>query len=527
MARTGSKGTRSRSSSGAQARNQHTPAPQARPGTSPPAPLPVPAPELLDLDQAIARLKTTRPTFYRWLRSGRLKGMKVGRQWRFYASDIERFLQGQGPRVDLPVAIAPLLDALRARLRAAGAAEPARNGAEPVAHAVNQMIRLGEALRASDLHLEVDLAGQVRAARLRYRIDGVLHPAASFDLRLLPAVIEQWKRLAACDPQEKATAQDGRVRLETDRGRLDLLVSFLPAFLGEALVARFLPAVLEVQLALDQLGYAPRDLARIQRWVRAPWGLVVVTGPTGCGKTTTAYACLNQAARPEVKVLSAESPVEYVLPGVVQVQVNEHAGLTFARLVRGMLRCDPDILLVGEIRDRESLQLTLSAALTGHLVFTILHAEDAATALQRMVDVGTDPYVVADAAKLIVAQRLVRRLCADCAVPETPDARHLADARALLAGVGGLDWDALPHSWRKAVGCDRCGATGYRGRLVVAETLEVTPEIAAALRRGAALDELRAIALRQGTVPLAAHAVERAAAGETGLNEVLALAGRP
>ncbi|MBI5368060.1 MAG: Flp pilus assembly complex ATPase component TadA [Planctomycetes bacterium] len=484
-------------------------------------------PALLDFEQALAHLATTRPTLARWLRSGQVTGMKVGRQWRFYRQDLDRFLRGESPRVGLPVAIEPLLDALTARLLAAGGAVPARAGGAPVAGAVDLMVRLGAALRAGSLHLEPAQDGEARTARLRYRIDGALHPAASFDLRLLPAVVEQWKRLAGGDPRETAAPQDGRVRFDLGGGggRLDLVVGFLPALLGEALVARYVPSTLEVELALPALGLAAGDQARLERAARAPWGLVVVTGPTGCGKTTTLYAGLNRAVGPQVKALSAESPVECVLPGVVQVAVNERAGLGYPRVLRGILHNDPDVILVGEIRDAETALLTLRAALTGHLVFTALHTEDAASALTRLADVAGDAYVVADAVKLVVAQRLVRRLCPGCAAPAIPAGGELAEAHG-QARAGGVEPDRLPAAWRAAVGCARCGSTGYRGRLVVAETLETNPELAALVRRGAPPAEVRAAALRHGMISLAAHAVQRAAAGETTLGEALALGRR-
>jgi type IV pilus assembly protein PilB len=252
--------------------------------------------------------------------------------------------------------------------------------------------------------------------------------------------------------------------------------------------------------------------------------MILVTGPTGCGKTTTLYSCLLKRADVRTKVLSIEDPVEYVLPGLTQISVNSKAGLTFERALRSVLRMDPDIIMVGEIRDAQVMELCLHAAITGHLVMTTLHADEAAAALRRMIDIGGEPFLVADTTKLIVAQRLVRRLCPDCSVGSTPSPEQLARAEK-LARTGGIGWDALGRKYRQAVGCGSCGKLGYRGRTVIAETLEMTPEIASALRRRAATEEIRAIAVGQGMTTMAADGIRRAAQGQVSLAEVLSTVG--
>jgi len=482
---------------------------------------PADAGDLLDVDQALALLKSTRPTFYRWLRMGRIKGLKVGRQWRFYRADLERFVKGQEPRVELGADIGPLLQALRARLRAAGAPDGLPETDERTAQAVRLMIRLGLALRASDLHLEPVPQDDGRPRTLlRYRIDGVLHEGPSCDARLLPALIEQFKRMAACDPIEKRKPQDGRI-LCTELGKsVDLRVCFLPAVMGETLTARLLVGV-DVEFSLDAIGYPPADRARLLRHLSARGGLILLTGPTGTGKTTTLYACLRQLAKPEVKAISIENPVEYILGGVTQVQINLNGGLTYARAIRSALRSDPNVICVTEICDRDTLMLVIQAVLTGHLVLTTLHTDSAAAALVRMVNIGADPFLVTDTARLVVSQRLVRVLCPKCKRHVNLGAGQHAQVRE-LARQCGTTWEELPHrDFCEPVGCPNCAQTGYRGRVAIVETLEVTPEIAAALRRGAPVNELHTLAVSQGMTPLIADGLRRASAGETSLDEVL------
>ncbi|HVM61775.1 MAG TPA: ATPase, T2SS/T4P/T4SS family [Verrucomicrobiae bacterium] len=475
--------------------------------------------EILTMDQAIAMLQTTRPTFYRWLRAGKIKSMKVGRQWRFHREDVERFLKGEQPRIELTADITPLIKTLSDALAQTGMKEPVRANDNPVARAVALMIRLGLALRATDLHIEPQHDGRRSQAQLRYRVDGVLHAVAAADIRLLSAIIDEWKRPAGCDVQERVVPQDGQIRVDVDGETVEMRVSFLPSHLGEAASVCFMIGGLDAPLDLDRLGYAARDRQKLDRWLASPWGVIVATGPTGCGKTTLMYSCLNRVVSPKLKVMTVEDPVEVVLTGATQVGLNPKADMTFPRAIRSVFRTDPDIVYVGEVREAETLQLCLQGALTGHLVFTVLHTDEAATALTRMVNVGAAPFIVTDATKLIIAQRLIRKLCTHCSVAVEPPAEQVS--RALEAArAGGIDLASVPRTFRKAVGCPKCGQTGYRGRTVMAEMLEVTPEIGAAVQRGASADELRAIAVGQGMTTMAADGVGKAIAGVTTLDEV-------
>ena len=492
--------------------------------SGPPAPA---ARELIDMKEAIAILRTSRPTFYRWLRAGKVKGMKVGRQWRFYREDIERFLAGQEPRVDVPVGLDGLIGRLRERLDELDGAEIEEEGADDVQRVVNLMISLAYVMRASDVHVAPMLkpGSGVAVGTIRCRVDGVLHELADIDIRQLAAVVAQWKRKAACDVNDRARPQDGRilVDLPDDGGRLDLRVSFVPALFGESVTARLLFRA-AASLALDRIDYHPTDRERIDRAIARPNGLVLVTGPTGCGKTTVMYACLNRIADGTRKIMTVEDPVEYALPWMVQIQVRPAHGLTFPVAMRSILRSDPDIIMVGEIRNRDTLQICFEAALTGHLLFSTLHTESAAGALTRMVDIGCEPFLVTDAVTLIVSQRLVRLLCPKCSVEADPSADQLKRAQD-LARAGGLDWQSLSRGFRKPVGCPACVNTGYRGRTVIAETLEISPEIAVALRDGADTDALQAAAVRHGMTTMAADGIRRAAEGRTTIREVLRVLG--
>lgn len=485
---------------------------------------------LLTMAEAIAVLKTTRATFQRWLKAGRITGMKVGRQWRFKREEIDRFLKGEeAPQVESTAGRADLFATLGG-LYSEAAGEPWPGRGDP-SDLVKLTLELAVRRRASDIHIdpragadpEVALANESAEASIRFRIDGVLQQIAAFDLRLLPALVARFKVLADCNVRERERPQSGRAVVRAGGGRtLDVRFTFLPAALGECVTARILdPRALS--FSLERIGFQGDNLDRIRAALSAPHGLILVSGPTGSGKTTTHYSCLSEVVRPDRKIMSVEDPVEYHLPGVVQVPVRSDLGLSFETLLGHVLRSDPDVVLVGEIRDRETMQICCQASMTGHLVQTTLHAKSAVAALLRLLDLGIAPFLLAEATALVVAQRIVRILCPHCSVVGQPDADVLEQAFR-LAAEGGIDPASLPAGFRRPVGCGQCTA-GYKGRTGLYETLEVTPGISRCIRVGASSDELLRIALAQGMRTMTADGVARAARGETTIDEVLRIFG--
>ncbi|MCX6645583.1 MAG: ATPase, T2SS/T4P/T4SS family [bacterium] len=488
--------------------------------------------DLISMEEAILLLKTTRPTFYRWLRCGKVKGMKVGRQWRFYRNDIERFLKGEEPRISLTADINPLLTDLLAYAKKINPKLKFDTVSNDVRSAVSLMISIGTMSRSSDIHLCPNLSKDQKdvVVSLRYRIDGVLHEAATFDVRLLPAIIEQWKRLAALDVNEKLKPQDGRILTEVidpknENGvkMVDVRICTIPSGLGESLTARILDSS-GLVMNLDKINFTPEARAILDKHIKAPWGLILFTGPTGSGKTTALYCCLNQLTGPKLKAISIEDPIEYYLPWITQVMVNPSHGVTFSSAMKAIMRSDPDVIMIGDIRDSETLSVGLEAALTGHLVMSQMHVDEAARALKRMVDLGSDPFVISDATKLVMSQRLVRKLCPDCSAKDKLSKTNLEWAKT-VAESGGLKWSSIEKNFRKAVGCEKCGGIGYKGREIVSEMLEVTPEIGKALRENASVEELREIAVGQGMITIVADTVRRAANGETTLEEAMRVGG--
>jgi general secretion pathway protein E len=377
----------------------------------------------------------------------------------------------------------------------------------PVVKLVNLLLLEALDSRASDVHLE----GYQDGLRVRYRIDGVLQDAPSPPPHLTPAIISRLKIMAELDIAERRLPQDGRIRLRLQSRQVDVRVSTLPTLRGESVVLRLLDKE-RGRIGLAELGMAPDTMQGFTEAISRPHGIVLSTGPTGSGKTTTLYAAVDLIRTGREKILTVEDPVEYQLPGVPQVPVNEKVGVTFATALRALLRQDPDVMLVGEIRDAETAEIATQAALTGHLVLSTLHTNDAATALTRLLDLEIAPYLVASTVDAVLAQRLVRVICKHCKT----------SMRVEPSLLRGLDKSAadLTEAWR-GTGCDECRGTGYRGRTGVYELLVMDDELRAELLNRRGSGELRQIAINKGMRTLQGDGIRLVRAGVTTLEEVL------
>lgn len=382
----------------------------------------------------------------------------------------------------------------------------------PVIRLVRDVIADAIRRRASDIHLEP----LERRFRVRHRIDGVLHEAEAPPQRLQLPVISRLKIMAGLSIAEKRVPQDGRIRAEVDGRTLDLRVSSLPTTHGESIVMRVLDQE-SLRLGLPELGFLPDDQAAFAQQLASPDGIMLVTGPTGSGKTTTLYASLHHLNQADRKIITVEDPVEYQIAGINQVPVNAATGLTFATALRAMLRQAPNIVMIGEIRDQETVEIAFNAALTGHLVFSTLHTNDAPSAVTRLIDIGAKPFLVAAALRSVVAQRLVRRLCARCRQPHLPSAWEL---RAL-----GLDDPARLEGARfaRGAGCPACHGTGYHGRIGLFEIFPVHDGIRAMICAQTTAARLRAQARADGMRTMREDGIRKVLAGLTTIEEVVSV----
>ncbi|HEX4108055.1 MAG TPA: ATPase, T2SS/T4P/T4SS family [Solirubrobacteraceae bacterium] len=376
----------------------------------------------------------------------------------------------------------------------------------PVIKLVNQIVAQAVEQRASDLHLYPD----GRDLRVRFRVDGVLHDATTVPRRLAAGVVSRVKIMADLNIAERRLPQDGRVGLQVDGRHVDLRVVTLPSVLGEGLVMRILDKQ-SVVMELDKLGMSPTEHERFAKAFGQAYGAILVTGPTGSGKSTTLYAALQVLNTREKNIITIEDPVEYQLDGITQLQVLPKVGLTFATGLRSMVRADPDVIMVGEIRDRDTAQIAIEAALTGHLVLSTLHTNDAPTAITRLTEMGIEPFLVASAIDCIVAQRLARMLCAHC------KRRTIVPAEVLRENgyAATLDIEAY-----EPVGCTRCAGTGYRGRIGLYEVMSLTPEIRSMTIERRPADEIREVAVRQGMRRLRDDGLDKVRHGRTSIAEV-------
>ncbi|WP_312917826.1 GspE/PulE family protein [Stutzerimonas kunmingensis] len=384
------------------------------------------------------------------------------------------------------------------------------NSDAPVVRLLQTLFEDAVQMKASDIHIEPDEG----VVRIRQRIDGVLNEQVMKEHRVASALVMRLKIMSGLDISEKRLPQDGRFNIRVKNRNLDVRVSTMPVQFGESVVMRLLDQS-GAMFKLEGTGMPPAMLERFRRLLQRPHGMVLVTGPTGSGKTTTLYAGLSELNSPEKKIITVEDPVEYRLPRINQVQVNAKIELTFARVLRAALRQDPDIVLVGEIRDQETAEIGLRAALTGHLVLSTLHTNDALTSAMRLIDMGVEPFLVATALNAVLAQRLIRRVCENCITDHQPDPRQIA----WLESLHGQSLAAV--RFKQGSGCHRCHNTGYSGRIGVYELLELDEPMIAALRRGDPQEFAEAARKQPHYRPLAASALDYAIVGVTSVEEVL------
>lgn len=415
----------------------------------------------------------------------------------FGLPEVEKALQelGSGPQVaDTAEAVETIVDEA------------------PIIRLVNSLIMKALDEEASDIHIEPFESG----IRVRYRVDGLLREVMNLPLRMIYPIVSRIKVIAGMDIAERRVPQDGRIPLKLPDRELDLRVSTMPTLYGEKVVVRVLDKESVKKYTLEKLGFSSANLALFQSFLRSSYGMVLVTGPTGSGKTTTLYAALNAINSVEKNIITVEDPVEYVLEGINQCQVNVKAGATFATYLRSILRQDPDVIMVGEIRDLETAEMAVRAATTGHLVLSTLHTNDAPGAVTRLIDMGIEPFMVASSVLGVVAQRLVRRICPRCRYQYTPD-----ETEAAFAGLKGT---ALQLYAGK--GCEQCNHTGYRGRIAVHEVFAMSPALQHLVLQRASVEELRRVALNEGMTPLKQDGIQKALEGITTLKEVMRVAFR-
>lgn len=388
-----------------------------------------------------------------------------------------------------------------------------QSGEAPVIRLVNALMLSAIQRGASDIHLEP----YEKELRIRFRIDGVLHRVMAPPLKYRDPITSRIKIMAQMDIAEKRLPQDGRVKARfNDHGQtreIDFRVSCLPTLFGEKIVMRLLDRG-QLRLDMTRLGFQTEALSRFETAIRRPWGMVLVTGPTGSGKTNTLYSAISQLNQPGVNILTAEDPVEFNLAGINQVQVRDQIGLTFAAALRSFLRQDPNVILVGEIRDGETAAIAVKAALTGHLVLSTLHTNDAPSTVSRLVNMGVESFLVASSVNLVCAQRLVRRICDHCKTEDPLPPEALVEAGFDPAVIGSV------RVW-KGRGCERCGGTGYRGRVGLFEVMASSEALRTLILDGAPVSELRRQAMAEGMVTLRQSGLEKVREGLTSLDDVV------
>ena len=402
------------------------------------------------------------------------------------------------------------LDEIIASIDKSKLAEMEKKGEDaPIVKIVNYLIFQAVQLRASDIHIEPEK----RLLNIRYRIDGMLHRHYSLSIDLAGAIISRIKIMSGLDIVDKRLPQDGRIMMKIGNRDIDFRVSTCPTVYGENVVLRILDKS-SLTLTLDSLGFPDRELRLSKELIISPYGIILVTGPTGSGKTTTLYAALQLLNKENVNIMTVEDPVEYQFPGMRQVHVNPKSGLTFAVAVRSFLRQDPNIIMVGEIRDRETAEIAVQSALTGHLVLSTIHTNDAATVFTRLINMGVEPFLISSALLGVIAQRLARRICEKCKEEYVP-------SDEVLKTLGLENMIAQGVKFSRGKGCQHCNQSGFKGRLGIFELLCVTPAIQDLVLRKASSEEIRLTAIKEGMNTLRKTAIDKLLSGLITAEEVI------
>ena len=444
----------------------------------------------------------------------------------FYAVEDIRFLYGITPKTEIITEeqfkekLEEYISNLESKLEEEGTEESTENledileGSDaPVIQLLNSTFLKAVRANASDIHFE-PFSDYVE---VRFRMDGVLHEITQIPKSGYPSVVSRIKVMAKLNVAEKRLPQDGRIRIKIGNKEMDMRVSTLPTVFGERVVIRLLDKSTKI-LSLSELGYSDEDLEKIKNLISKPYGLVLVTGPTGSGKSTTLYASLLQLKSPRKNIITIEDPVEYQIDGISQIQVNPKINLTFANGLRSILRQDPDIVMVGEIRDLETAEIAIHASMTGHLVLSTLHTNDAPSAVTRLVDMGVEPFLVASSLEGVIAQRLVRRICTNCKVEyEITDVEKAQIAKMTHLEPVSLEGEKL----FKGVGCEECMNTGYKGRIAICEVMEVNEELRSVISKNPESNIIKQNALENGMKTLVKDGIQKALKGITTLEEVI------
>ncbi|MDR1976956.1 MAG: GspE/PulE family protein [Campylobacteraceae bacterium] len=411
-------------------------------------------------------------------------------------------------KIELSESINGIINEIRREITTSAASNPQESSG--ILKLIEAILKTSILSRASDIHIEPTEKNCV----VRSRIDGMLAETFVFEKDIYPPLSSRIKLLSNMDIAEKRKPQDGRFSAKILSKEYDFRISALPTLFGESIVLRILDKS-KIMIKLENLGMHPANYEKFSRSMRAPYGIILVTGPTGSGKSTTLYAALNAIKSVETKIITVEDPVEYQLNLVQQVHVNEKANLTFASALRSILRQDPDIIMIGEIRDQETLRIAVQAALTGHLVFSTLHTNDAVSAVTRIIDMGIEPYLISGALVAIEAQRLIRKLCPNCKTKINIPKNMLDRIKPFIPEN---------YTFYKAVGCEKCSQTGYLGREMISEILPISEKIASMIAQGTTKDEVKRQAYAEGFIDLFKDGIIRAAKGITSVDEVLRVA---